>query len=163
PYRYGSDQGWIMRMPGYPLFLTGIIAPCLAVWPLDRPEDNVLFLTPLVPQHLLIARLIHAILGTLTVYLVYLLTKVIRNRKSAQIAAAMAACYPPFILFSVVILSETLFSVFLLLQLLVTLKIIQLCKAEPTIKQRWRQTFLRFISGILWGLATLTRASWLLS
>ena len=163
PYRYGSDQGWIMRMPGYPLFLTGIIAPCLAVWPLDRPEDNVLFLTPLVPQHLLIARLIHAVLGTLTVYLVYLLAKILRNRKTALCAAAMAACYPPFILFSVVILSETLFSVFLLLQLLVTLKIIQLCKAEPTIKQRWRLTFLIFISGILWGLATLTRASWLLS
>ena len=32
PYRYGSDQGWIMRVPGYPAFLSVILRPCLWIW-----------------------------------------------------------------------------------------------------------------------------------
>jgi len=91
---WGDIPHFALRTPGYPLFLAG----CQFVAG-DRP---------------LAARLAQAVLGTLTVWLVYRLTRSVvgteaRGSSVPVIAAGLAAVHPYMVLMSAVLLSEAVF------------------------------------------------------
>ena len=103
---YGDIPHFALRPPGYPVFLAG----CRAVLG-DRPLG---------------VRLVQALLGMLTVWLVYRLTLEVIGRQEQQpgrrwtvplVAAALAALHPYLIVMSTLVLSEALFVPLMLLAL----------------------------------------------
>ena len=134
PYQFGSDDARVFRTPGYPLALAGLFAVVG-----DDP-------------HVMFARGLNALLGTLVVGGVYWLTLVLFNRNTAAWAAALAAFYPGAVVTSTFVLSEALFCPLMLLQL-------------TLMARAWmspQHVLPALISGMLAGAATLTRPSWLL-
>lgn len=101
------------------------------------------------------ARVVGALLGTLSVYLVSLLAFRMAGRQAALAAALLASLYPSAIGVSIIILSEMLFVPLMLTFLLLWSDTLQ----ASTAKQRVR---LALLTGIVGGLAILTRPSWLL-
>jgi 4-amino-4-deoxy-L-arabinose transferase-like glycosyltransferase len=87
----------VMRMPGYPVFLSLIIRTC---------GDN-----------LFAARIASAIVGTLAVGLVYLLGSTLFTTKVGLAGAFLSALSPQSVGSSVLLLSEMLFAFFLILNL----------------------------------------------
>ena len=84
----------IGRMPGYPVFLAALEAAF--------GRSN------------LAVRLAQAAVGTLAVLLSYVLARELFGTRAALAAAALTAVYPAFVAFTVLVLSETLFTVLLL-------------------------------------------------
>lgn len=131
PYEYYGRQ--IFRMPGYPLFLAAI---------------QTIFGTN-VP--ILYGRIAGAVLGTFCVWQTWIAAKLIKGEKAGLTAAAIAAVYPEFVLISPMILSETLFSVFLLAQMYFWIRCF--------ISARWQDALWM---GLFAGLATLVKPGWIL-
>jgi 4-amino-4-deoxy-L-arabinose transferase-like glycosyltransferase len=132
-YQYGSENALIFRTPLYPLLL----APFTII---DNPSHAVLA-----------ARFLGCLLGTIAVALIYRATRYCCSPLAARSAALLAACYPGAIGMSVFILSEAIFCPLMIASL------DQLCRAID--RHRWDRWGW---AGILIGLATLARPSWIL-
>jgi len=113
--------------PGYPLFLAG----CYAVF----------------GRSSLPPRLIQTILGALTCVLIFFLGREVFNEETGRIAGLMSALYPFFIFFDSLILTESLFTFFMVLTLL------GLVKLKKT--GRWGMGIL---AGISAGVGSLIRS-----
>jgi len=137
PYQFGSPDTRVFRTPGYPLLLAGLFR-------LIGDDPPVIF-----------ARGLSAVLGTLAVAGVYWLARQLFDRRAATIALLMATVYPGAIAMSVVVLSEAPFCALMLLQLIFW-------------TYAWRCEGARCpggfasLAGVVAGLATLVRPSWLL-
>jgi 4-amino-4-deoxy-L-arabinose transferase-like glycosyltransferase len=94
-----------------------------------------------------VGRLLGAALGTLAVLLIYLIAKRIWGRKVGLLAAGLAAVFPPFVLLSRELLSETLF---IPLELGALLCVLNFRRSGGEL--RWAVA-----AGALCGLAVLTR------
>ena len=92
---YEKDKPTAHREPGYPLFLAMVY---------------------LIFGHSVIAvRIFQALLGVVSCYLIYLLTRDIFGRAAAGISLIIAVIYPAFIYYTAALLRETFFTFLLLL------------------------------------------------
>jgi 4-amino-4-deoxy-L-arabinose transferase-like glycosyltransferase len=114
-----------LRPPVYPLLLGGAFA-------LDGRDGG---------------RILGALLGTLTVLLVYLLARELSDRRVARVAAGLAALFPPLVMLGAGFLSE---QAFLPLELGALLAAIAFRRSPRAL--RWA-----LLAGALCGLAALTR------
>jgi 4-amino-4-deoxy-L-arabinose transferase-like glycosyltransferase len=136
PYEYSPLKYKVFRTPGYPLVL------------------SPLFLISSEPPAIW-GRVLGALLGTAAVGAVAGLAGLLFDRRTALVAAAIAAVYPEAIALSVFVLSEAPFVPLMMLNL-----IAWACA--------WRATSTRQLfgwalaGGVMAGLATLMRPSWLL-
>lgn len=129
----------VLRMPGFPLVLAGSIAA--------------------FGENFLSARLVLAFIGTLTCAAVYVLGRELIDDRAAIVGTAIAALMPTFVLFSVVILSETLFALCMLLNLWAFAVFIRKCRTQEAYSTLlvWA-----FVSGVLVAGASYVRPSWIL-
>ncbi len=127
----------ILRMPGFPLFLAGAI---------KISNGSYLF-----------ARLMLAVIGTLCCLFVYMLGKELYDKQVGLIAAGWCAITPIYAGFSVVLLSETLFALLMLINLWLGTLLYQKIKDGQT------GLLLSIATGVLIGLGTLVRPSWILA
>ncbi len=127
----------ILRMPGFPLFLAGAI---------KISNGSYLF-----------ARLTLAVIGTLCCLFVYMLGKELFDKQVGLIAAGWCAITPIYAGFSVVLLSETLFALLMLINLWLGTLLYQKIKDGQT------GLLLSIATGVLIGLGTLVRPSWILA
>lgn len=129
----------VFRMPGFPLVLAlGITV---------------------LGQNVLAVRFLLAAIGTGACGLVYVLACELFDRPTALRACLIAALFPPFVLFSVLLLSETLFAMMLLASLLAIAKLVL---GNATERSASAQRAIAIVAGLLVGLATLVRPTWLL-
>jgi 4-amino-4-deoxy-L-arabinose transferase-like glycosyltransferase len=151
------EQGTIsfkaMRTPGYPLFLAACQA-ILGEWPLG-------------------VRLVQAVLGTASVWLVYLLTRrcepshatgcagAARCRRATLAAAILAAIDPYYIAISELLLSEALF-IPLLLASVLGIAILWRTRDEAETVTPGRRALIAIASGVAGGAAILARPSFAL-
>lgn len=138
PYEYGPEHAQVFRTPGYPLLLAPILR-------LVGNNQTAVFL----------ARAQAAFLGVLAVVGVWWLTRLLFDDSAALVAAALATFYPGAIAISALILSEAPFCPLMLLQL----GLWTIAYRSPNTKQA---TFFSFCGGLVAGVATLVRPSWLL-
>ena len=136
-YQYGSEDARVFRTPGYPLVLAGLFL-------LVGDDPPVLW-----------ARGLGALLGTLVVGEVFWLASLLFDRSAACWAAALAAFYPGAVASSTFVLSEALFCPLFILQLIVS---VYAWRAD----RRLHQVAWGIGVGLVAGLATLARPSWLL-
>lgn len=136
PYQTNPDRR-VFRTPGYPLLLAGLF------WMADD-EPPVMW-----------ARILNAVLGVVAVGGVVLLTGLLFDQKSALLAGVATAVYPGAISTSTFVLSEAPFCPFMLLHLALW---VMAWKATD----KRGQAGLAVGSGVLAGVATLMRPSWLL-
>ncbi len=136
-YEYGGPEFRIFRTPAYPLALA-------AVFRLVGDDPPVMW-----------ARALGALLGTLAIGAIAWLTYILFDARSAGIAAFLAAIYPGGIAMSVFVLSEALFCPFMVAHLGCWV-----CASRSSSVRRavaWA-----VVGGVLAGIATLARPSWLL-
>lgn len=135
-YDYNSPYAKVFRTPGYPVFLAPLF------WCFNEPP-------------VIVARIIGALLGTISVYLVFILARTLFDVRTGLWAALLIAFYPGAIATSVLVLAEMLFVPVMLLQLLMTS---YAQRAESKI------AFAKFslIAGVCYGIACLIRPSWIL-
>jgi 4-amino-4-deoxy-L-arabinose transferase-like glycosyltransferase len=124
------------RPPGFPLLLAGLYKALGAVSPSTRWEA---------------ARVLEALLGSLSVALLYLIATRLLPRAAARLAGAIAAVYPPLILVGSSLLSESLFVPLLLGAVLCALRARERASARGWL---WALG-----AGGLTGLAALTRSN----
>lgn len=137
PFEHYSPDIRVFRTPGYPALLA--IVFCVV-----GQDASVLW-----------ARALSAVCGTLAVGGVWWLGKELFSPKAGLLAAAVAALYPGAIATSVVVLSEAPFCPLMLVQL--SLWVAAWNASAP------KQTgLLALAAGVVAGLATLMRPSWLL-
>jgi 4-amino-4-deoxy-L-arabinose transferase-like glycosyltransferase len=122
---YGGPSA--IRGPGYPLFLAGVYVVS------GNSMDA--------------GRVAGALLGALAVWLLYLIVRRLWGLPTALVVAAMAAVFPPLVLLSRDLLSESLFIV---LELAAVLAVLNFRRAGGAL--RWA-----LVAGALVGLAALTR------
>jgi 4-amino-4-deoxy-L-arabinose transferase-like glycosyltransferase len=96
-------------------------------------------------------RLLAALLGVAVVAFIYIVAKRLWDERVAGIAGAIAAVFPPLVLYSATLLTEPLFVLLVLTTLLATLEY----RREERL--RWA-----IAAGVLCGLAALTRANGIL-
>jgi 4-amino-4-deoxy-L-arabinose transferase-like glycosyltransferase len=96
-------------------------------------------------------RLLQALLGVAVVALIYMISERLWDRRVAAVAGAIAAVFPPLVLYSATLLTEPLFVLLVLAALLVTL---EFRRGE---RLRWA-----IAAGVLSGLAALTRGNGIL-
>ncbi len=137
PYRYGIDQSPVFRTPGYPLLLAGMFSVLG-----DNPP-------------VIWARLLGAVMGTATVGAVICLARQCFDPPTACVAGLMAAVYPGAIGMSVFVLTEGPFCLAMLGQLICWVKLARGPGPQPWLG--WAVAV-----GVLAGIATLMRPSWLL-
>ncbi len=137
PYQYGHGQARVFRTPGYPILLAGLFR-------VAGKEPPVIW-----------ARVLGAGLGTLTVAGIMWLTKELFSPRAASVAGVMASLYPGAIGMSVFVLSEALFC-----PLMVGQMIGWVVATRSPCPQRAAGAAL--VTGVIAGVATLTRPSWLL-
>lgn len=118
----------IFENPGYPLFLAGIYS--------------------LFGHSYLIVKIFQALLWSLTCLIIYFLGKEFFNQKVGFIAGIISAVYPPFILETNILYTETLFTFLLLVAILFLVKGISKINVIGCM----------FLSGLFFGLANLTRS-----
>ena len=104
-------------------------------------------------------RLLLAAVGTIACGLTYRLAGLLFDHRTAVVAGIIAAVHPAFIGFSVLFLSETLFAVALLASLIA---LAHLVRAEGQGLTDASKVWWAFVSGLLIGVATLVRPTWLL-
>jgi 4-amino-4-deoxy-L-arabinose transferase-like glycosyltransferase len=134
---------YVERMPGFPVLL----ALSLKVFGTSA----------------LAARLVLAGVGTGACGLVYYLGRELAGRRTGLIASGIAAVSPTFIVFSVLLLSETLFAATLLASLLALAFLVR--SGEHVRKasfEKLDRPWLAVVAGVLCGLATLVRPTWIL-
>jgi 4-amino-4-deoxy-L-arabinose transferase-like glycosyltransferase len=124
---YVADRGpSALRAPGYPYFLAAIYTVS---------DDSITA-----------GRVANAILGALAVFLLYLIASRIWGRRIGLLAATGAAIFPPLVLLSRDLLSESLF---IALELGAVLCVLEFRRLRGL---RWAA-----LAGLLGGLAALTR------
>jgi uncharacterized membrane protein len=129
----------VMRMPGFPMLLAAGI---------EVFGERVPWL-----------RIVLAAVGTAACGLVYGLAHELFGRTIAVPAGLCAALLPTFVIFSVLLLSETLFATTLLVSLIALAK---LAKSDLAVVPFRRVASLALIAGLSVGMATLVRPTWLL-
>lgn len=132
-----QGQGWVLgtsafRPPGYPFFLAGVYS-----------------LVGVPHSTWAAARLIEALLATVTVGLVGLLALQIAGRTAMLITLAIAAVYVPFVLVGESLMTETLF-----VPLILAATNCAVRSRTATPRRRWVIS-----AGLLAGLAALTRGN----
>jgi 4-amino-4-deoxy-L-arabinose transferase-like glycosyltransferase len=140
PYQFRTPDRRVFRAPGYPLLLAGLFT-------LVGDDPSPLW-----------ARGLGALVGTLTVGIVYWLAQHLFDTFTAVVAAALVAVYPGAIVTSGLILAEALFCLWMIAQL--SLWQAAWSRSRPRITPAalgWA-----IGAGIAAGIATLTRPSWLL-
>lgn len=135
PYQYGSEYVKIFRTPGYPAFLSSLFWLGLT---------NVLSI-----------RLVGAVLGALSVFLVCKIAERLFDQQTALAAGWIACFYPGAIAISILILAEMVFVPLMLSQLLLLILSWQSKETKGFV-------FYSMLSGVCFGLACLTRPSWIL-
>jgi len=143
PYQYGGPDGSVYRTPLLPLLLAPLTWIPDAYW------------------SVLSARFLGAVLGTLAVYWIAALAGRLGGVPASLVAGLLAAVYPSAIGMSLVILSEMLFIPLMVLQLLLWHGALDKSQA-PDSSLYSRSLAMALGSGIVAGLACLTRPSWLL-
>jgi 4-amino-4-deoxy-L-arabinose transferase-like glycosyltransferase len=126
------------RAPGYPVFLASIGAG------LERYES--------APTRVKLAQ---ACVGGITVFLIGLLTLRASGAKAAVTAAALAAVYPPLVWMPSYVFSETIYSAFALLAVLVLQRAVDLPSTPSTFRRK--SMAIAIAAGLLAGLGILTR------
>ncbi len=116
------------RAPGYPFFLAGV--------------------STLLGHDIRVLRVVQAFVGALVPLLLVLLGQELGEKRAGWLAGLAAACYPHLVYFSARLLTETQFTLLLLLAMLI------LARAHG--RSSWR---LSLAGGAALGLATLTRFS----
>ncbi|MFN0051143.1 MAG: ArnT family glycosyltransferase [Planctomycetales bacterium] len=124
----------VLRMPGFPMLLAGGMR--------------------LFGEQTLWIRLILAGVGTAGCALVYLLARTLFDEGTALRACALAAVFPTFVGFSPLLLSETLFATLLVASLIPLARLFR-----GGTGRLWGAAL---TAGVLCGLATLVRPTWLL-
>ncbi|MDD3586817.1 MAG: hypothetical protein PHQ75_06505 [Thermoguttaceae bacterium] len=152
-YEFDAKRHWtVFRMPGYPLLL----APWFWVYGPSPPTFP--------------ARIVNSVLGTSCVALLGLLAFLIfRDRRVAFLAGCVAAIEPCGILQSVSILSESAFSVALLVQLILFVPIVNYFFKNKGVQSGGAQDGVaRFVCwksgailGFVWAISVYFRPSWL--
>ncbi|MEC9009751.1 MAG: hypothetical protein VX877_10855 [Planctomycetota bacterium] len=138
PLAKASIPRQVSRMPGFPALLGLVIRFC--------GSDS-----------LLLTRLVLAVVGTIACYLVYLLGSRLHSPPIGLAAATACALSPTLVGFSVLVLSETLFAVFLLACLL---GIDSLRNSETELEHRPRWTAAAW-AGLAGCAAVYVRPGWL--
>ena len=133
---------YVERMPGFPLFLAGGMK--------------------LFGERPLPIRLMLALVGTTACGLVYLLGRELVDHSTGLMACLLAAISPSFVVFSVLFLSETLFAATLLASLIAFARLAKAGLKADTIGAPRRRIGLAAVAGLLAGVATLVRPTWLL-
>ncbi len=103
-------------------------------------------------------RLFLAFLGAVACGFVFLIGRRLFDERTGIVATGFAAVSPLFVGFSVVLLSETAFTLFLLLSMYLFLRLIQSCREG---RRGWRQLMLALITGLSMGWTTLIRPGWI--
>ncbi len=137
PYCYGIDQSPVFRTPGYPLLLAGMFC-------VSGDDPPVIW-----------ARLLGAVFGTATIGGLICLTGQLFDSRAALVAGLLSAVYPGAIGMSVFVLSESPFCLFMVGQLICWVKLTRSTERRHEIG--WSVAI-----GVLAGIATLIRPSWLL-
>jgi 4-amino-4-deoxy-L-arabinose transferase-like glycosyltransferase len=137
PYCYGIDESPVFRTPGYPLLLAGMFRVIGA----DPP--------------VIWARLLGAVFGTATIGGLICLTRQLFDSRAALVAGLLATVYPGAIGMSVFVLSESPFCLMMVAQLICWVQLARATKRREEIG--WSMAI-----GVLAGIATLIRPSWLL-
>lgn len=137
PYVYGTYDAKIFRTPGYPILL----APLFLIWGGAPP--------------FMAARMLGVICGTLGVWGVWWLARMLFGSRAANVAATLAAIYPGAVAMSALILSESVFCPLVILQL-------ALWVAAWREQRRGHAAALAVWAGVVAGVATLVRPEWLL-
>lgn len=146
---YGEDYAvhdpprYVHRMPGLPALLAVSIT--------------------LFGESKFASRLFLSMLGVLACWLVYLLGKRLDSQKTGLIAAAIAAIAPTLIVFSGVVLSETPFTVALLLSLLVGCRLFDLLTQHSDSASTGKIIQEACLVGALIGLGVYMKPSWILA
>jgi hypothetical protein len=159
PFEYGPDRLKIFRTPGYP----AILAPLFLV----SKEPPVFW-----------GRAVSALLSTLAVAAVAVLTSLLFDRATALVAAAIAAVYPEAIALGAFVLSEAPFTPLMMLHLVFwalahstpghplrgsRAPTRSVGRRDESLTRSVRTTMgWSFAAGIAGGLATLMRPSWML-
>ncbi|MDB5389378.1 MAG: hypothetical protein JWM11_5024 [Planctomycetaceae bacterium] len=129
----------VLRMPGFPV----VLGLSIAVFGDDLGS----------------ARFVLALIGTLACGCVYWLAAELFNSEIGLIATALAAFSPTFIVFSVMILSETTFALGLMLSVISLLYVVRLPLGTTPSR---RQMTAALIAGLAAAIAVYVRPSWLL-
>jgi 4-amino-4-deoxy-L-arabinose transferase-like glycosyltransferase len=132
----GPSGQTAFRPPGYPYLLAGVYA----LSGVERAQDSTRFRA---------GRVANALVGTVIVALIGLLSAQLFGRRVALVALALGAVYLPLILVGGSLMSEPLFAALLLGALAAAVK--HRRSARP---YRWA-----LLAGLLGGLAILTRAN----
>jgi 4-amino-4-deoxy-L-arabinose transferase-like glycosyltransferase len=133
---------YVERMPGFPFVLAAGMR--------------------LVGERPLLLRLLLAVNGTIACWLVYRLASELTDRTTGVIAAGLAGVSPIFVGFSVLFLSETLFATALLASLVALARLVKVQEANPSVNQSRPSNMVAVVAGLLCGVATLVRPTWLL-
>ncbi|MFN0195505.1 MAG: ArnT family glycosyltransferase [Planctomycetaceae bacterium] len=129
----------VLRMPGFPLVLAGAVS--------------------LFGESLFAARLVLAFVGTLACGAVYLLGKELFHESAGLFGAVLAAVMPTFVLFSVIVLSETTFTICMILNLWAFAVLIRKARAGETLRTKLSWSVL---CGVLIAAGTYVRPNWIL-
>jgi 4-amino-4-deoxy-L-arabinose transferase-like glycosyltransferase len=132
----GPSGQTAFRPPGYPYLLAGVYA----LSGVERTQDSTRFRA---------GRAANALLGTVIVALIGLLSAQLFGRRVALVALALGAVYLPLILVGGSLMSEPLFAALLLGALAAAVK-----HRRSARRYRWA-----LLAGLLAGLAILTRAN----
>jgi 4-amino-4-deoxy-L-arabinose transferase-like glycosyltransferase len=133
---------YVMRVPGFPLLLAGGMT--------------------LFGERVLWIRVLLAVVGTAACGLVYCLGRELFDPSVGLVACFLAAISPIFIVFSVLLLSETFFALGLLASLLAFVRLVRIdVDHESGVSVRHRSA-LAVVAGLLAGAATLIRPTWFL-
>jgi 4-amino-4-deoxy-L-arabinose transferase-like glycosyltransferase len=131
-YSANGEVPTAWRPPGYPILLAGLFS--------------------IFGQSWVAARIVNLLISSLTVGMIYLISCELFNKNIGLVAALISAFYPPFIRYSVQIVSDTLFVLMMCLVLFIFNRIYDRPNSLGT----------RLICGVLLGVATLIRAELLL-
>src|SRR5262249_49830161 len=133
---------YVMRMPGFPLLL----AAGMTLF-----GENVLWI-----------RVLLAVVGTAACGLVYCLGRELFDPSIGLVACLLASVSPIFVVFSVLLLSETFFALSLLASLLALVKIVRYHVDPAASGNAKRRAVVAVVAGILAAVATLIRPTWFL-
>lgn len=148
PYEYPNEDARVFRTPGYPVLLAPLF------W-LPGASDR------LEGPPVLWGRWLGCLLGALSVLLCILHGQLLFDGRVGLTAGVLAACYPGAITMSVMVLSEAPFVPCLLAQFVCWTLAARASRCEPS-KRNHRMTGWALAAGLMGGLATLMRPSWLL-
>lgn len=141
PYQFGSPMAQVFRSPGYPILLAPIFWLVAEDW------------------QVCVARLFNVLLGCCSVVCVF---RVARSMglpaKIGALSSLAAALYPGWIFQSVLVLSETPFVFFMLLEIESILRLARSGRRNLPMRRHLTATWI----GVLHGICSLIRPDWLL-